>query len=87
MLAQSDIVTLHCPLIGETRDMFGRREFEMMKRSALLINTARGALVQDEALIAALREGLIAGAATDVLRKSHRVTEARCWISICRTLS
>jgi glycerate dehydrogenase len=68
-LAQSDIVTLHCPLTDETRDMFGRREFELMKRSALLINTARGALIQDEALIAALREGLIAGAASDVLRE------------------
>ncbi len=69
VLAQSDIVTLHCPLTGETRDMFGRREFEMMKRSALLINTARGALVQEEALLTALREGLIAGAASDVLRE------------------
>jgi glycerate dehydrogenase len=69
VLAQSDVVTLHCPLTDETRDMFGRREFEMMKRSALLINTARGALIQDEALIAALREGLIAGAASDVLRE------------------
>ena len=68
VLTQSDVVTLHCPLTDETRDMFGRREFEMMKRSALLINTARGALIQDEALIAALREGLIAGAACDVLR-------------------
>ena len=69
VLAQSDVVTLHCPLTDETRDMFGRREFEMMKRGALLINTARGALIQDEALIAALREGLIAGAASDVLRE------------------
>jgi glycerate dehydrogenase len=69
VLAQSDIVTLHCPLTDETRDMFGRREFESMKRSALLINTARGALIQDEALIAALREGLIAAAASDVLRE------------------
>lgn len=68
VLAQSDVVTLHCPLTNETRDMFGRREFEMMKRGALLINTARGALIQDQALIAALREGLIAGAASDVLR-------------------
>jgi glycerate dehydrogenase len=68
-LAQSDVVTLHCPLTDETRDMFGRREFELMKRNALLINTARGALIQDEALIAALREGLIAGAASDVLRE------------------
>lgn len=69
VLAQSDVVTLHCPLADDTRDMFGRREFEMMKRSVLLINTARGALIQDEALIAALREGLIAGAASDVLRE------------------
>jgi glycerate dehydrogenase len=69
VIEQSDVVTLHCPLKDETRDMFGRREFKMMKRSALLINTARGALIQDEALIAALREGLIAGAAIDVLRE------------------
>jgi len=69
VLAQSHVVTLHCPLTGETRDMFGRREFEMMKRGALLINTARGALIQDQALIAALREGLIAGSASDVLRE------------------
>lgn len=69
VLAQSDVVTLHCPLTGETRDMFGRREFELMKRSALLINTARGPLIQDQALIAALREALIAGAASDVLRE------------------
>ena len=69
VLAQTDVATLHCPLTDETRDMFGRREFEMMKRSALLINTARGALIQDEALIAALREDLIAGAAIDVLRE------------------
>ena len=67
VLAQSEVVTLHCPLTDETRDMFGRREFEMMKRGALLINTARGALIQDQALIAALREALIAGAASDVL--------------------
>jgi glycerate dehydrogenase len=69
VLAQSDVVTLHCPLTDETRDLFGRREFELMKRSALLINTARGALIQDKALITALREGLIAGAASDVLRE------------------
>ena len=69
VLAQSDVVTLHCPLTDETRDLFGRGEFELMKRSALLINTARGALIQDEALMTALREGLIAGAASDVLRE------------------
>jgi glycerate dehydrogenase len=69
MLHQSDIVTLHCPLTDDTRDMFGRSEFEMMKRNALLINTARGALVQEDALIDALKNRLIAGAAVDCLRE------------------
>jgi glycerate dehydrogenase len=69
MLQQSDIITLHCPLTGDTRDMFGRSEFEMMKRNALLINTARGALLQDDALIDALKNRLIAGAAVDCLRE------------------
>jgi glycerate dehydrogenase len=69
VLQQSDIVTLHCPLTEVTRDMFGRSEFEMMKRNALLINTARGALVQEDALIDALKNGLIAGAAVDCLRE------------------
>ena len=69
MLQQSDIVTLHSPLTEETRDMFGQAEFEMMKPNALLINTARGALIQDDALIEALRNGTIAGAAVDCLRE------------------
>ena len=69
MLEQSDIVTLHCPLTEATHDMFGRPEFELMKRNALLINTARGALVQEAALTDALQAGLIAGAAVDALRE------------------
>ena len=69
MLRQSDVVTLHCPLNEDTRHMFGRVEFEMMKRSALLINTARGALIRDNDLIEALKNGLIAGAAVDCLRE------------------
>jgi glycerate dehydrogenase len=68
-LKESDIVTLHCPLNDETRDMFGAEEFAMMRANALLINTARGALIQDEALIKALQSGLIAGAAVDCLRE------------------
>lgn len=68
-LKQSDIVTLHCPLNDETRDMFGAEEFATMRANALLINTARGALIQDEALIKALQSGLIAGAAVDCLRE------------------
>ena len=69
LLKQSDILTLHCPLNEGTRDMFGPEEFATMKANALLINTARGALIQDEALIGALQSGLIAGAAVDCLRE------------------
>ena len=68
-LRQSDVVSLHCPLTEETRDMLGRVEFALMKRNALLINTARGALVEDAALIEALLNGLIAGAGYDALRE------------------
>jgi glycerate dehydrogenase len=68
-LNQSDVVSLHCPLTSETRDLIGRAELETMKPTSLLINTARGALVDDAALINALRNGLIGGAGIDVLRK------------------
>jgi len=67
-LRQSDIITLHCPLTEATRELIGRRELAEMKPNALLINTARGALIDDGALIAALRAGQIAGAGIDVLR-------------------
>lgn len=67
VLAQSDILTLHCPMTPETRDMIGINELRKMKRNALLINTARGGLVNEKALIQALDEGLIAGAGFDVL--------------------
>ena len=69
LLRESDIVSLHCPLNDDTRDLFGREEFQLMKRNALLINAARGALIQDQALIDALQTGLIAGAGIDALRE------------------
>ena len=68
-LRESDAVTLHCPLTSDTQDMFGRAEFAMMKRDALLINTARGGLVEVQALIEALQNGVIAAAAFDALRE------------------
>jgi glycerate dehydrogenase len=68
-LRRSDAISLHCPLTEETRDLFSREEFEMMKRDALLINTARGGLVEEKALIDALQTGLIAGAGFDALRE------------------
>lgn len=66
-LAQADILSLHCPLTAETRGMLGEAELRAMKREAILINTARGGLVDEAALARALREGWIGGAGFDVL--------------------
>jgi glycerate dehydrogenase len=68
-LRQSDVLSLHCPLTEATRDLIGPDELQLMKRKALLINTARGALIDDAALIDALQRGVIAGAGLDVLRE------------------
>jgi phosphoglycerate dehydrogenase-like enzyme/2-keto-3-deoxy-L-rhamnonate aldolase RhmA len=65
LLIESDFVSVHCPLNDQTRDLVGPREFGMMKRTAYLINTARGGIVDEAALDAALRENRIAGAAVD----------------------
>lgn len=67
VLAQSDVISLHCPLLPATRNLIDIDAFRKMKRSALLINTARGGLVHEAALIQALDQGLIAGAGFDVL--------------------
>jgi glycerate dehydrogenase len=66
VLATSDILSLHCPLTDQTRNLIGRAEFRLMERIPLLINTARGGLVDEAALVEALREGRIAGAGFDV---------------------
>ena len=67
LLARSDVISLHCPLNDTTRRLFGAREFRAMKDSALFINTARGGLVDSQALADALANGEIAAAAIDVL--------------------
>jgi D-3-phosphoglycerate dehydrogenase len=66
LLRESDFVSLHAPLTDATRHLFGLPQFETMKRSAFLINTARGGLVDHAGLAAALERHLIAGAALDV---------------------
>src|SRR3984885_10549254 len=67
VLAESDVLSLHCPLMPATRNLINLEAFRKMKRNALLINTARGGLVDEAALVQALDEGLIAGAGFDVL--------------------
>jgi glycerate dehydrogenase len=69
LLRSCDVVSLHLPLTDQTRHMIGARELATMKRSALLINTARGGLVDEAALAEALAGGVIAGAGFDVLGK------------------
>jgi len=80
LFRRSDYLSVHVPLTAETRGMVGRRELALMKPSAYLINTARGAVIDEEALVEALREGRIAGAGLDVfvtepLPKDHPLTQ------------
>lgn len=73
LLARADVISLHCPLTDATRGLFGADQFRRMKSTAMLINTARGALVDSAALAEALRNGDIGGAAIDVLPKEPPV--------------
>ena len=66
LLKEADIVSLHCPLTKETKGLIGKEQLEFMKKEAVLINTARGPVVDSKALADALTEGKIAGAACDV---------------------
>ncbi len=67
LLQKSDIVSLHCSLTEKTKKLIFSKELKMMKKTAFLINTGRGALLDEKAVLKALNEGLIAGAAMDVL--------------------
>lgn len=67
VLRRSDFLTLHCPLTEQTKGLIGREELAMMKPTAYLVNTSRGAVVEEQALADALNNGVIAGAGIDVL--------------------
>jgi len=71
LLTESDLVSIHVDLNSSTNQFFGRNCFSLMKDGALLVNTARGELIDEDALLDALREGSIAGAAVDVLKDEH----------------
>ena len=73
LLADADVVTLHVPLTDETRHLIGREELAAMPSAAVLVNTARGPIVDEQALVAALRDGAIAGAALDVFEREPDV--------------
>src|SRR3989344_5481332 len=73
LLAKSDVVSLNVPLSAQTRHMIGARELKLMKPTALLINTSRGAVIDEAALVSALREKTIAGAGLDVFENEEEV--------------
>ncbi len=73
LIRESDFITIHLPLTPETRHIIGRKELEMMKPGCRLVNTSRGAVVDEKALVEALDRGRIAGAGLDVYENEPRV--------------
>lgn len=76
VLQQSDFVSLHCPATPETRHLMNAERLRLMPKHAFLINSARGDVVEEAALVTALRDGVIAGAGLDVFEREPVVTEA-----------
>lgn len=77
LLAGSDVLSLHVPLGKETHELFGHAEFSMMRPGAILVNTARGGVLNETALLQALDQGRIAGAALDVIVEEREIASAR----------
>ncbi len=76
LLKESDVITLHCPLSADTRNLIGMKELKKMKPTAILVNTARGGLINEQELAQAVQEGVIAGAGVDVLVNENNVAES-----------
>ena len=79
LLSRADIVSLHCPLTNATRNLLDERRFGLMKPSSFVVNTARGALIDEAALCAALLEGKIAGAALDSFAVEPPAKDSPLW--------
>lgn len=79
LVAEADIISLHCPLTNATRDLLDARRFGLMKRNALVVNTARGALINEAALATALLEGRIAGAGLDSFAVEPPAPDSPLW--------
>lgn len=75
LLRESDVVTIHVPLTDKTRDMIAKPQLEMMKKTALVINCSRGGIINEADLVQALKDGVIAGAGTDVYCSEPPTTE------------
>jgi glyoxylate reductase len=73
VLGEADFITLHVPLTADTRHLIGARELAMMRASAIVINTARGSIIDEGALVEALKAGTIAGAGLDVYEQEPTV--------------
>jgi glyoxylate reductase len=69
VLREADFISVHVPLTEKTRNFIGERQFALMKKTAILVNTSRGPVVDEHALCNALKEGIIAGAGLDVFQK------------------
>jgi glyoxylate reductase len=74
LLKESDFITLHCPLTKETHHLIGKRELALMKPTAILINTSRGPVVDEKALVSVLSKGRIAGAGLDVYEREPKLS-------------
>jgi lactate dehydrogenase-like 2-hydroxyacid dehydrogenase len=73
LLAESDVISLHCPLTPSTHHLIGAEELACMKPTAILVNTARGPIVDEAALVSALTSGVVAGAGLDVYEDEPRL--------------
>jgi glyoxylate reductase len=84
LITESDVISLHTPLTPDTRHLFGEAALRRMKRTAVLVNTSRGPVIDEAALVRALREGWIAGAGLDVYEREPEMAAglADCWNAV-----